>query len=100
MLILGSTLLLLTMAFSTPPQTAGEQYALSACLCVLATAMVALRMYAVRVRGDRPGADDYCILLALVCQPMLSLHDISLTPVSGLHMGHWYRQHRRCLSWR
>lgn len=54
------------MVFTTPHQTPEEQYALSACLAVLASVMVGLRFYAVKVRKDKCGWDDYFIVIALV----------------------------------
>ena len=52
--------------FTTPRQTAGEQYALAVTLSLVATFFVGLRFYARRLKKNPLLWDDWLILAALV----------------------------------
>ena len=72
------------MAFTTPDQSPEEQYALAACLAVLATVMVALRFYAVKTRKNQLSHDDWWILVALVGAWAIAIVNIVSAAIGGL----------------
>ena len=65
----------------------------------LAIAAVALRLYCRRLQNVPIGADDYCVLVALVkiltvCLPKVSYADSNSVPVDGRK----HRHRRHCIE--